>query len=569
MYKVNRLWIFWAFFCLSGQSIASIDKGSTDKTAPIIGAPPYMKSVTGIQDIEDTYAFDSQWNPITYVNAMLHVPTSFCIQENSSAIAEFSQNDYLGNNISSGNFDLSQINTVQFVFGDRDGDICAFDESHEVEWYILDNGNKAWESITSWDDLSKTLIDNERFPGSILPPSSTTFSKYSQRLVIPESALNKRIGFIYTPKSKVGTPNTGPDIKVWDLNFSFGQHMNLEAGIIDESNVGFKIKKIDYHAGGGIVYPKLNKPSIDNLFIEGKFMPGETLKASYEFKSNNTLGAEEMSRFWWEVDEQKEEITLDNTNYTLTPLSNIITDKEMGKIIFVTVLPILKTQNDLFVVGNAVTTSTVAEGNNVKHLPYIRNLNIEPLKINNIASATYNYNYFGADGSIDSSDYTWEMFGRNGNLEYSQSWTVTQSGRIDNGPELKLADAGKLMRITMLPKTSLGVTGTTVSSEQNIESLLYLNMVPPSDSLKIGGGKFISFRVVAQYWDYFTDVTKIGQWKSLDSDVLINAQGIATLAPTASENKIAEIEFTYEGRTQKAFVEILLPDSQTIESMDQ
>lgn len=112
-----------------------------------------------------------------------------------------------------------------FKFIDKDGDIpaglgyatlpngAAAQKEFRVEWYAIVAKNGDWNAVQSWDDVTATLI-----PTEIAPAGLNEKNKNSATLVVPETAIGARLGFIAYPESETGIPSTGVPVKAWDLS---------------------------------------------------------------------------------------------------------------------------------------------------------------------------------------------------------------------------------------------------------------------------------------------------------------------------------------------------------------
>ncbi|SET32725.1 hypothetical protein [Thorsellia anophelis] len=538
MKKTHKVYFSILIYLSITKAFALNGVGYSPKTKPVEGHAPYMTSIGGYQDLNDRFIYDLLAQPVTFVGATLHVPSFICDtypfpDDNNLLIPPF------------------------FKYSDQDGDACAYEQIHNVKWYILDSGDKNWFSITSWDELNAVEITNEQFPGSILPPNPNSPSKFSNALVIPEAALNKRIGFVYTPISHTGLPKFGPPIKVWDLNYYWGQQPNNIGITINESNVGERLLANNDFSGGGIVKPNYQKPEIINLRIEGTFMPGERMKAEYEFLTNNAGALGDYSRFWWGEKNTISQATIDNPTYSLENISPIITDYDVGHTLEVSVLPITFIEPYIMLVGQAVTSPQIF------HKPFIRNLIVDsPIKLRSQPSATYEYDYLNATPGSDVSTYSWQLIDFNNSKQELLRGTITQSGLVDAGPRIELDYNGKILRLVMQPEDINSTRGDEVFADAEIERIVGLEVITYTPTLIIGKSMTSALRASGNFsMGSIGEVTHLGEWESTDPDLIIDINGIASLSPAANTDKEVTVNFTYRNLTASLIITILTPES--------
>ncbi|SET32707.1 hypothetical protein [Thorsellia anophelis] len=510
------------------------DSGFSSKTKPIEGHAPYISSISGYQDNKDRFIYDILEQPMAFVGATLHLPSFFCLNEQ----------------ILHG----SNIHTPQFFhYSDADNDACAYEQQHDVRWFILDSGTRDWFTVTSWDELNTIEITNDEFPGSILAPDPTSPSMLTNALVIPEAALNKRIGFIYTPISNTGSPKIGAPIKVWDLSYYWGQNPSALGMAIDETNTGKKLGLTEDFSGGGVIQPKYQPPEIKDLIITSRFAPGEQLKAEYEFVANNQNSRGDYSRLWWGENNTITKAKIGNQNYSLEKYSPVITKNDMGKTLEVTVLPITFIEPFIMLAGEPVTSLQVT------HPPTIDDLTIDiPLKIGSRITASYDYFFYNTTPESDISSYSWQLVDPDNTIEELISGVVTQSGVVEIGPQIELIHNGRTLRLVMIPRDISGVSGIETSTEDEIEKLTGLGLSTFVSTLRVGEDKTTALRAIGYFsLGTINEVTELGIWKSTDPDLIVDSYGIASLSPSAKVKKEVQVNFTYKNFTLFIMIEIL------------
>ncbi|MFC0178904.1 hypothetical protein [Thorsellia kenyensis] len=318
--------------------------GYSDVTIPIVGNAPYIGSLGVLAEYRKDI-FDENFEPAYVEGTYIYIPITEC-HSHETGDSFFQQKD-------------------------SDDDACLIDPN-ELTWYIVEPKNTSWNEVNRWDELIHTVIDNERFNNTILPPNEKSLFP---SLKIPKEAVGKRIGLSYKPKTLEGNPIEGPMIYLWDLNHFFAQTPITTPENNQKINEGSKIGLNPSFIGEEVI-PLIEVPKIENLFLSGRFGIDEQIEAKYDFIANTSEEYTEISRFWWgELGSTHAQATIDNDKWMNSALSPKLTESNIGNIYEVSILPIKK-EKGLIAIGSPVTVDTTHSANTLILAPNIENAKI-------------------------------------------------------------------------------------------------------------------------------------------------------------------------------------------------
>ena len=221
---------------------------------------------------------------------------------------------------------------------------------------------------------------------------------------------------------------------------------------------------------GGTITNETVAPEINNLSISGELTVGSVLAGSYTFDPRTGNPADASLAQWGSKSSTAGTVASQGkltSNGTLP--SYLINKTDAGKVLEVSVLA----KNGAGVTGNTLTTDTsmtgnkLEGGNNGKVIdlaaePAISNLLIVGnLEVGIELTGTYAFNdNFGSPK--DSSVYLWGYQGSTSKNVATTGNTVTSSGKVP-GRMLVLADAGKVMELSVQAVNGLNVRGNTLT----------------------------------------------------------------------------------------------------------
>lgn len=290
---------------------------SSNKSFGLLGYMPYQASIGA--KLHQASVFDLDGVSMPTVGSIVYIPTTFC--------DSFANQSY-------------------FRFADMDGDPCL-NADHELHWYKIRPKTGDFASVTSWDELEVTEINNDTHPGHILDSGFIPESQFTTGLLIPKDAIGHRIGFVYQPKSAFGLPTEGVPIRVWDVGYFFGQNAPTEAGIVEFDYTSHKINRIDTPSAnaGGIVIDAPSQPTLSNVTFSGHFLIGTKIGIQYTFKPHQSslknTNYKDISRFWWGSKGETLAIAKQEAlNGPVDAYSPVLTQENIGTINEVTVLPV-------------------------------------------------------------------------------------------------------------------------------------------------------------------------------------------------------------------------------------
>lgn len=544
MVQMSRLGIIGMgvilFFSPHGFGANLPSPGKTDISLPIEGHYPYMHSVAAKISDEGNYIFDLDEQPLVTVGSLVYLPNLDChINEGHGERELYRVRD--------------DNRSPFFIYMDQDNDACFVEES-QLTWYLLDPKGQPWDTITQWEDLEATEITRSAFPGSLIPPDRTHLSTKTDLLVVPAEAKGKRIGFIYTPHSATGQPSSGSPIKVWDLNYIFGQNEPPYKGSVQKENYGVKHTRMREQSAGGEVLAPISRPKIENLKLEGQFRPTGRLTAVYDFVVDNNLPYENRSKFWWGPKGTTKVLAENNAAGGLTsPISRPISLTNVGSVFEVSAKPI-KLQQDKFVHGEVVTTTT-AEFPDILVPPTVSALRIyyvledtyfppyEGLYVGAVLSGQYTFN--PGSNNVDRSTYTWQHKG---------SGLIRQEGLTSTNPNpnnpyaiipyliVNSTDTGEVLVLSVTAKDIEGRVGNTMTAETqrvslapNVENVTFYFEPGVAASTIAPGAK------IAGRYDFIEADSPIDRsvydWRHDGSDVVIAEGNGIDLEPAHPVNK--------------------------------
>lgn len=536
-----RLSVFLLLLLNISLSFALTVTENTKKTQPIVGYAPFMSSIGAKIDLNGHYLFDEQSNPILSVNTRLYVPSINC---------QFTHQQIANNQ-------LAPEQLAFFHFSDADKDECRNQVNNHLSWYILDTQGKAWESITAWDDLQASPITGMTHPGSTIPAGEITDSPYTQGLVVPAAAVGQRIGFTFTPYANTGNPEFGLPIKVWDLNYFFGQDPYNYTGTPIGENDGKKVSEITAMSAGGTVMAPLNRPQIYDLVMAGTFLANESIEAKYEFAANTTSSYEEHSRFWWgPFGTTWPDADFQNPNYSRSPISPKLTENDIGSVYELTVLPVKK-ESGIYVVGRSVTVLSDDPNNQFTSPPRISNLRFnQDIMINESVNAMYDFSS-GISNPTDRSSYIWQVKSGVEDWRSIASGNVTQSGLVPDSPNIDFEYAGMTLGLTVTPRNVLDQVGQPVLISSLIESIIEIKIEPTELYFAIGDTRSLPIQVFGVFASgEEIELTQEGTWQSDTDGINVSPEGLVSITSAITQEMIGSVTFTYGSRPYKVPVHV-------------
>ncbi|SET06354.1 hypothetical protein [Thorsellia anophelis] len=527
MYKK---WILLLLLLTTMSAAAKLTNESSNKTKQIKGYAPYIQSIAAQANLDNQYIFFPDLTPALTPGIILAVPSSLCSPELFKA-----------------NEDLQPY----FNLRDEDNDKCSVLETHNLDWYILDNKDTEWNAVVSPDDLIWTLITDV---DSILPPSTNMLSQYTSRLKIPENAVNKRIGFTYSPISATGNPNKGTQAKIWDISYFFGQKPTSQALLESAPNLGEKITQIPLPIHTQIK-PNFARPIIKTLYMYGEFSLSSTLEAQYQIEPDS-IGSNELEmRFWWGPKGTTKNLgRITNTDFQNSPYSPPLTDSDIGSVIEVTAMAIKK-QDGLLIVSEPYTIDSQDPNNQFYYPPSIDNLTLsmQP-RVNESVYGKYTFNDGGKKNSIDNSTYIWQIENDSGKWDTLITGTILESGVTPEFKNLKQEYAGKSLKLEIIPSDTDDRIGSSNSVTSEVIGVLRIETNYNEVDYIINQTNALQLKATIYYSNGDIITHNINKWQSDDKDVSIDSYGFVTVNPELTEEKTVNITISYLG--QQALVKL-------------
>ncbi|SET16152.1 hypothetical protein [Thorsellia anophelis] len=309
-------------FCQGAHAITATETLSNSK---IYGYYPYFNSLgtrfyrAGTEG--NRGVIDNEGNRYPTVGSIIGFDDETCALA-THARAQDSSRSIQPSSDKTGTRQTAEPTNRLYHYVDLDFDPCRIltsegnDAQHDVKWFMLDTQGKSIDEMTSFDEFEAIEITNEAFANSIISPGTEVeiedelignyrlpiSGKYTSSLRVPNEAVGKYIGVIYTPSSQYGLPNFGKPLKMWDLRYFYQQTPPSMTGLLPfEQNDGQKTVINDFieGSGGGIVQPPDVQPEIQNLTLSGILAGGRTVTLDYEFIPNVTTPYTDETVFVW------------------------------------------------------------------------------------------------------------------------------------------------------------------------------------------------------------------------------------------------------------------------------
>lgn len=418
---------------------------TSEKTKSIVGYEPFMSSIGVIANFDNSYIYDLNDKPVLTEGSQLFVPSGLCHADI---------------------FESNQSLLPYFNFIDFDKDLCKTNKFNELKWYILKSAH--WDTVANWDDLEKIEITASQFPGALIVPEAYSLSTGTHILNIPNESVGYRIGFTYLPKTETGDPDTGQEIKVWDINYYFSQKAPALAGKSTKINEGEKSSKTTQFEQN-VIFASQEKPVITQLFMQGELSVGSQLTAVYAVNPFSDRDHEIEMRFWWgNKNTTVEQAHFTNQAFLSTNLSPQLTEEQVGSVIEVTAMPI-RIDSGLQIVGDIKTIDSLNSENILYQAPSVTGLMMSttPLVQHSIG-ATYTFNNGGYPDSIDESTYRWHYQNSNGESITLKEGGIHNSGLVPAIDSIDLKLLGETLFLSVYPKDNFGRIGSIETISNNI-----------------------------------------------------------------------------------------------------
>ncbi|MFC0179093.1 hypothetical protein [Thorsellia kenyensis] len=538
---MKRSWILLLILFLPLTVLSEIQLGNTLQTKPIIGHPPYIKSI-GTHIKSNSYLFDANMNAQLIAGSEITIPFSFC----------------------EGNESKSEDRNF-FMQIDHDGDSCDINNS-DLTWYLLEPKLGDWTLVNSWDDLfttpiaSDTLAENSVDNFFEINNSNDSISSFDSTLIIPKFAEGKRIGFIYTPKSKTGLPSKGQELKYWDLNYFFSQEPSQPGDNKPLNNQGIKGEPIkDYFFQE--VKQTQQRPEINNLKLTGLFALGEKIELIYDEVPNTEEPYDFQIRFWWgNKGTTASKATFDDPDFSLSPFSLPLTQDDLNRVIEVSALPIIF-KNDLYNVGIAKTIDTENINNELFKQPSIEDLKIIGFPFpDEQLIASYQFNDGGRTNAIDKSEYHWYHLDKDNQIQTLGKGIIESSGNI---PPIRIPMnnfVGTNIALDVTAVDDIDRRNTPTTKEIKVLGIKEIKLNYSSIDWIINQNTHIQLQADITFSNDEKEInTTRGSWTSNNNKFKIDSAGKLTVSDDLQDKDSATLTYTILDKKAEIQVTAMLP----------